>query len=460
MEDDLIMIMSRMTATLSALAIGCALTSAASAVDQSSGVLEVDARLGYRILRVGTKQRVYLRIGLKGIHLPGDEVKRAPVNIALVIDRSGSMNGAKLDKAKDAAMMAIDRLTHRDIASIVTFSNDVTVNVPAGRIRDHALVHRMIGSLRAGGQTAIYAAVKTGANQVRTFADGGRVDRIVLLSDGLANVGPRDPYTFEALGSRLGSQRISVTTIGLGRGYNEDLMAQLAAASDGNHDFAQTADDLRRIFNREFDDVLSVIAQDIEVTIETRHGVRPLRALGRRAEISGNRARFKVAQAYAKSTHSLQLELEVDQDLALGEKELAWVSVRYRPHGNSQIATRSAKVTAKFSTDQQSIEDSLDPIVMDPVVELQAREKRRQAIKLRDAGRRDAARAALRSAQQSIGDYAKKRRRYRFKGQANIEKLEQRYAKEADNITTGDWKVQRKQMRKGLGNAAGSAVKY
>jgi len=449
-----------MIATLTALALSMPLLTSAHAVGKSADGLEVDARLGHRILRHGAKQRVYLRIGLRGIHVPNGEADRAPVNIALVIDRSGSMNGAKIAKAKEAAMMAIDRLTRRDIASVVTFSSDVTVDVPAGRMRDHERINHMIRAIRAGGSTAIYAAVKTGANQVREFSKDDRVDRIILLSDGLANVGPKDPYTFEDLGSRLGGEGISVTTIGLGRGYNEDLMARLAGASDGNHDFAQTAGDLRRIFNREFDDVLSVIAQDIEIIIETPYGVRPMRSLGRRAEISGNRAKFKVAQAYARSTHSLQLELEVDKDIAIGDRELAKVVVRYRPHGKSGLTTRSTDVKASFSTDDERVTKSIDPVVMDPVVELIAREKSRKAIELRDKGRAKEARSMLQSAKKYIGEYAASPARQQFKPRARLQKLEKQYAKDADGITKRDWNVQRKSMRKGLGNAAGSSVKY
>jgi Ca-activated chloride channel family protein len=251
-----------------------------------------------------------------------------------------------------------------------------------------------------------------------------------------------------------------VTTIGLGRGYNEDLMARLAGASDGNHDFAETADDLRRIFNREFDDVLSVIAQDIEIIIELPRGVRPLRSLGRDAEIAGNRAVFKVAQAYAKSTHSLQLELEVDADFALGEREMANVVVRYRPHGDATRTSQPANVRATFSADAERAARSIDPVVMDPVVELIAREKTRQAIQLRDEGRTKEARTLLHKAKKFIGYHNQNLEQFGHQRSGRMQALEQQYAKDAEAIAQRDWNVQRKSMRKGLGNAAGSSVKY
>ena len=452
--------MSRYFRLLPALVLGLPLLSAAQAAPTKSGTLEVDARLGHRVLREGTKQRVYLRIGLRGIHDPGAESRRAPVNIALVIDKSGSMRGHKIQKAREAAIMAVERLTRGDVASVVTFSSGVDVAVPAARVKDHDHMRRLIRSIRAGGSTAIYAAVRAGADELKEYGDDERLDRIILLSDGLANVGPSDPYTFEELGRRLGGRGVSVTTIGLGRGYNEDLMSRLAAASDGNHDFARTADDLRRIFNREFDDVLSVIAQEIEIIIETRSGVRPLRSLGRHAEISGNRAKLKVAQVYGTSTHSLQLELEVDSDIADGEREIADITVRFRPHGKQGRTVKSARVRASFSSDEDVVTKSMDPIVMDPVVELIAREKSRKAIELRDQGKAKEARVLLQQSSKIISTQNKLRQRYNHKSSSRLQKLERQYEKDADGVLSRDWNVQRKVMRKGLGNAAGSSVKY
>ena len=447
-------------ALIASLAVGLPVGSTAMAAQSNKGSLEIDTRLGHKVLRQSTKQRVFLRIGLKGIHNPSGEVERAPVNVALVIDRSGSMRGAKMAKAREAAIMAVERLSRRDVASVVSFSNAVEVVVPAGRVSNHRRYSRLIERIKSGGSTAIYAAIKTGAEELAEFSNERRLDRIILLSDGLANVGPRDPYAFEELGADLGGQGISVTTIGLGKGYNEDLMARLAGASDGNHDFAQTAGDLRRIFNREFDDVLSVIAQDIEIIIETRDGVRPLRSLGRRAKIQGRKAVFKVAQAYSTSTHSLQLELEVDSDIASGEQDLANVIVRYKPHGGTTKETRNSTVRASFSADDESVKRSMDPIVMDPVVELQAREKSRQAIKLRDEGKVQAAQDALRQGRQMISGQQAVRAKLKFKSSSRLNRLEKQYSKDESEISKRNWNVQRKSMRKGLSNSAGSSVKY
>ena len=114
---------------------------------------------------------------------------------------------------------------------------------------------------------------------VAAFDEGG--------SDGHANVGPSSPGELGDLGASMKKENISVSTLGLGLGYNEDLMVQLAGKSGGNHQFIENASELADIFRREFDDVLSVVAQTIDVTVEIPEGIRPVRVLGNSADING-----------------------------------------------------------------------------------------------------------------------------------------------------------------------------
>ena len=163
------------------------------------------------------------------------------------------------------------------------------------------------------GSTAIHAGVLQGAAEVAKFKEPRRLNRVVLLSDGQANIGPVRPEEFALLGRALLTQGISVSTIGLGLGYNEDLMLQLARASDGNHAFAREPTDLVQIFNKEFDDVLGSCAQTVSVDIELKPGVRAVRALSRDGLIEGQRAQFTLNQVYAATEHYVLLEVEIDK---------------------------------------------------------------------------------------------------------------------------------------------------
>ena len=136
------------------------------------------------------------------------------------------------------------------------------------------------------------------------------MNRVVLISDGLANVGPSSPAEVGELGRQLAGKGISVTTIGLGLDYNEDLMQRLAAASDGNHAFVESPRQLADIFDKEFGDALSIAAQDVTIIIECRAGFKPTRVLGREADISGSTIKLKLNQLQADNERYVVIEME------------------------------------------------------------------------------------------------------------------------------------------------------
>ena len=130
--------------------------------------LRLNAAMGQPVMLAHKKQVAYLRVGLRGFKLPTRH-DRAPVNIAIVIDKSGSMSGDKIAKAKDAAIMAIDRLNCNDIISVVTYDSGVNVLVPATKVADKEMIFRRIRDIRAEGSTALYDGVSKGARELKKF---------------------------------------------------------------------------------------------------------------------------------------------------------------------------------------------------------------------------------------------------------------------------------------------------
>src|SRR5215470_7156124 len=290
--------------------------------------VRLEARLAQPVMKTGEMQKNYLRVALNGCERKHSN-ERPPVNVAFVIDRSGSMQGARIAQAREAAIMAINRLDRSDIASVVIFDDKVDVLIPSQPLDDRAKFAERIRQISTRGSTAIHAGVMEGAREVRKFKDPKRLNRIVLLSDGQANVGPSLPGDFAQLGRELLDDGISVSTIGLGLDYNEDLMLQLARASDGNHAFASAPNDLIQIFNREFDDVLAACAQTVSIDVELQPGVKVVRALSREGSVEDARARFNLNQVYAATEHYVLLELEFDGKAAADEQDFGRVHVAY-----------------------------------------------------------------------------------------------------------------------------------
>ncbi len=425
--------------SVAGLSLLCAL-GAVSTVRAES--ISLDVKLGTPVMIERSKRTAYLKVGLTGVR-SSRESARTPVNVALVLDRSGSMSGEKIRKAREAALMAIERLDDEDIVSLVAYNHTVEVLVPATRLRDRTFVRRQVERLFADGNTALFAGVAKGAHELRKFIERNRVNRVVLLSDGLANVGPSSPGELGDLGWSLAKEGISVSTIGLGTGYNEDLMVALAAASDGNHAFAENASDLARIFALEFGDVTSVVAQQVVIRILCSPGTRPVRVLGRRGEINGREVVATLNQVYAEQEKYLLVELEVEGGKAGSEREVASVRVSYADTVSRSTASLDGRARVRFSESRSEVERSRDRTVMVASVEQIANERSKRAVELRDKGRtREAVRLMQQNAEFLEEEGAKYESKKLKKGASRSRRAARRMPSKAD------YQIERKQMRK------------
>ena len=425
-------------------------TAAFAATSSPSAALKLDAELGQSVLPLGKSGKVYLRLSLKSAPIANREW-RSPVNVALVLDRSGSMKGKRIAAAKEAASEALQRLAADDVVALVAYNHQVDVLQRAARLGDDHGLKSKINGLDATGRTALHAGVVTGADQVKRYLAANRVNRVILLSDGLANVGPSTPRELAALGRKLGSEGISVTTIGLGLDYNEDLMQRLAAASDGNHAFVEDAKDLAGIFNAEFGDALSITAQDIEIIIECRIGFKPVRVLGREATIEGNRIRLKLNQLQGSNERYFVVELDAPEVRTPGDAEVASVEVNYLDLNSGDRRRAEARAKGRFSASAEEADKSVNKAVMSQVSTQIATEASERAVELRDKGDITGARKLL----EGNATYLKNARELYGSGAGaaspsmvkELQELEKKQNEAANNLDAHAWEKTRKSMR-------------
>jgi Ca-activated chloride channel homolog len=328
---------------------------------------------------------------------------RPPVNLALVIDRSGSMGGEKIAKAREAALEAVRRLAADDIVALIAFDTTVETLFPAQRVGNGRRLEAAIEEIEARGNTALYGGVNRGAAELRKHIEDGRyVNRVILLSDGLANVGPSSPEELGRLGAALVKEGISVTTIGLGLGFNEDLMTRLAQRSDGNTYFVESSSDLPRIFAAELGDVLNVVARGIRIEIEFPDGVRPLNFVGREGSIRGQRAELSLNQLYGGQEKFALVEVEVSPEKTGTEREIARARVTFDDPVNQRTATVTAKRSVQFSASHTEVVGSADHQVQADYAANVLAVAKDEAVALVDANRRDEAAALLRGRSQAL----------------------------------------------------------
>ena len=427
--------------TLAILLFGCLQHNAASAGNS----IKLGVEPSQSVFAAGEASKCILRVQLEGV---GDDEPsaRPPVNVALVIDRSGSMRGEKIEHAKEAAILALSRLSPRDRVSVLAFDHNVDVVVPAGPFEDFSEMRRRIGGIQPGGRTAIYAAVRQAGQSIGEAVSEDRISRVILMSDGQANVGPSSPAELEQLGRELAGHGISVTTIGLGLDYSEELMTRLALASDGNHAFAENPEQLADIFNKEFGDVFSVAGQDAEVEIECPEGVEPLRGMGRDVKIQGRRASFQLNRIGAKQERYVILELQLSKGIAQGSAAIADVRVSYADPKTKQRNRIAGKANVSFSASPEEVSRSRSASVSASVATQTANEVSQRAVATRDAGKVEEAKKQLEQNAAALRAEADRLAPSAPAAAAPLRKLSEKNEADARALSSENWNKQRKSM--------------
>ncbi|MDR3157979.1 MAG: VWA domain-containing protein [Zoogloeaceae bacterium] len=369
---------------------------------QAAESVQLRVELDRGVLPVAAKETAVVKISLDGLRAVRPEA-RPPVNVALVIDRSGSMSGEKIEQARAAAIEAVRRLSGKDIVSVVAFESEARTLVPATRVTARRDIERIIERIQIGGSTALHGGVVEGAAQIReNLAKPGYTHRVILLSDGQANVGPSSADELGQLGVDLVRKGISVSTIGLGLGYDEDLMTRLALKSDGNTYFAQNAAMLPEIFNTELGDVLNVVARNVDIIIRFPDGVRPLRFLGREGKIAGQRAELRVNQLYGGQEKFALIEIAVPAEKDQESRELAAVSVTFEDALTQEKHAQKAAVSARFSANKADVVRSANHQVQADYAEALIVTAKEEAIALADEGKQKDAAERLRKTNSSV----------------------------------------------------------
>lgn len=192
---------------------------------------------------------------------------RRKLNISLVIDRSGSMAGASLKHALDAAQAVIDNLATDDMISVVVFDDVISTIIPPQHPTNKAELKQKIRQVRAGGTTNLSGGWLEGCKHVKAHYDNQAINRVLLLTDGQANEGITDKRILTNTAAQKAEEGIVTTTLGFGSWFEEDLLISMARAASGHFYFIQSKDDATDVFTIELDSLKSVIAQNLTVSL-------------------------------------------------------------------------------------------------------------------------------------------------------------------------------------------------
>lgn len=325
-----------------------------------AGPLSLDAALKNSSLDA-KEGDTFLRVTVQAQSIKLDT--RMPMNLAVVIDRSGSMaqqgpsHTEKMGDAKTSAKFLVDQLDDRDTLTVISFDDGAEVLAQAGKMTpdNKQKAKKAIDTLYARGGTDMIAGLKAGIGQVKErVGQGEQVNRVILISDGVPNVSDG----LVDLSRDAQSRGISVSTLGVGVDYNEDLMSHIAMAGNGGYYFVADASKLPAIFTKELHSLMAVVAKNAALKIEFGSGVKPVKVYGYDAQVTPETTIVRLGDIVGGQMS--EVLLKIHHPGLTGEHPIARVELMYQDAFQKTVAKESKEVAAKFVGDPRLVEASLD----------------------------------------------------------------------------------------------------
>lgn len=355
------------------------LLSLTTGIDNSYYLQDSQNRVGYLYLE--TKIGRYLNT----------EAKKNPLNIAIVLDRSGSMAGEKMEFAKKAARDIIDKLGPEDFVSVVIYDEFIDVIQPATSVLYKDSIKVKINKVKPRGSTNLWGGSERGYEQVKANYKKNYVNRVLLISDGNITAGPKIPSRIIAQVQAFKDiSGISISTFGVGLDYNETLMTDMAENGAGNYYFIDRADKMAAIFDKELYGLLNVVAQNAELRITLPKGVTVEKIYPFQYALEKNEVVIRFQDLFSEDIKGLMMRFRIDNDQ---NKELPFTTrLVYTDNTDQQPKTIvNENVLVPIKNTEQYLA-SFNKTVAEQVVLFTANENMEKAMYEVDRGNYEAAR--------------------------------------------------------------------
>ena len=282
-------------------------------VVSSSGPLTFSSGLHNDYYYTDSQNRVgYLYVEARLGDFKNINAKRLPLNIAIVIDRSGSMAGAKMKYAKEAAKTIIDKLTPEDFVSVVMYDHEVTVIQPSVHPLLKDSIKKKIDAIEERGSTNLWGGSEKGYEQVKKSFTPDYVNRVLLISDGLATSGLTNARIIQnKVRQYKDEEGITLSTFGVGLDYNEVLMTDMAESGAGNYYFINDLDKMASIFEKEINGLAAIATKDATLTIEVPTSIQLNKVYAHKADIKDNRISIKFRDLFANEIKGVLIQFQI-----------------------------------------------------------------------------------------------------------------------------------------------------
>jgi len=289
--------------------------------------LGLDLRLGNPLIPA-QGEVAWLQIGLQARR--GSQDIRTPLNLALVLDVSGSMDSVeKMPYLKRSLELFLPSLAPDDIVSLVAYSDDAWIVRPPAEVGDGSWIHQSVALLQPTQSTNLHAGLMLGFQLVDQNFDVRRNNRVILLTDGIANQGVVDPERIAADALSFNQAGIYLSTVGLGYDLDDDLLSTLARQGHGAYHFVDSPEEMDKIFRQEAAGLVERVANDVRLTIETAPGVALAWVSGLDDLPPAGGAEIVTIDMGAGDSQVIMAQLQVPPG-PVGEKNLATITLTYQ----------------------------------------------------------------------------------------------------------------------------------
>jgi len=331
---------------------------------------------------------------------------RRNLNLSLVIDRSGSMAGSPLYHALKAAEAVVDQLTPDDILSVVVYDDRVDTIIPPQQVTDKTALKKAITQVRAGGITNLSGGWLQGCEYVKQGLDPQKINRVLLLTDGLANMGITDPTVLTNTAQQKAEEGIVTTTLGFAQGFNEDLLIGMARATSGNFYFIQSVDEAEEVFSIELDTLRAVVGQNLVATVELSDGVQLLDTLSLAQVTATDQGQTEIALGELYEGEDKLLGLRLALPAAKGG-ELPVMKLHYRAdvveNNAIQAVSGSTDIVASVGTVEEAAQSASSEIILE-LSRLSIAKAKEVALDLAERGQHEQGEQMLRKTIKTLQD--------------------------------------------------------
>ncbi|MBI5548344.1 MAG: VWA domain-containing protein [Deltaproteobacteria bacterium] len=365
-----------------------------------SDLLRLEPALSHPVLLAGDRREVYLQALVSAkAGPPTATARRSRVHLALVIDTSGSMEGDKLESTKSAARELLMRLEEGDRLAVVGYSDSARRVLSSTRVNEVARARALaaIESIRAGGSTNLSSGVDLAERELLADREGEKlVHRIVLLSDGQANLGEIRPERLFASAAGLRERGVTLSSIGVGVDFNAQLMEGLAEHGGGRFRFLENPQELAAAFTKELDLAATMVAGDVKVVLRPADGTHIEDVYGHLYERVGRDVVVSIPDLATTTQIRVLARLSVQAvggNVPVVESAVSFAEIVADRGG--RVAVRGPALAARITSSAEEVGRLADTDVLTHAINGRGIVEARRAIELYDQGRREEALASL-----------------------------------------------------------------